>query len=1055
MKGLVRFTLAQQVLLNIVFVLLMVIGAYTLLSVPIERYPTVQLGQASIQTFFPGASPEDVEALVTNEIEKALEDLDDVEYVRATSNRERSRIIVKFSDDIDYRAAYDDMRLKVLSRMGELPDTVDPPLFNLLDSDVVYPVVNVSLSGDRPNRTLVLLAEELKTTLEQLDGIRLIELDGEYQREYLVTLDLAKLTRLGVTFEEVAAAMSAANIQIPAGDMDTPQGEYVLLIDEQYRSREQIAQTVVRRDADGSFVTVGDLIKEAKMWHRDPVIISSVNGEQSVTLKIKKTREGNAVSMLKEINAILETAKPILEREGVAAVLTQDSTIKIKDAMNTLGWNLFLGIALVCFLIWYFMGFRNAALTTIGIPFAFLMTVIFMYLSGNSVNEITLFSFILISGIVVDDAIVVIENIYRHLEMGKPTNEAIVDGVSEVFLPVVSATLTTICAFLPMLIMTGSVGEFFAQIPKAVAFALAASVLECLLILPIHYKDYGPKPDLTKARVPEDEREEDSIPFLRKPADAVMRWGLRHRWLCMIFMILTVGVSFGILYLSITGKASLIRVKFFPDDYGSFFVDVEMPVGTAIERTDEVLRDISKRIVAGGPGMAESTAAFAGYVLDEDFEVTFASHLGNVTVTIPPQGKREFADHPKNDPLVHLDWMREQLQPYVDQGITIRVRPQKEGPPTGKDVNVRTVGADEESVLALADEMKRFLTTDPRIKDELVNLEDSRGRDNRIFRFRVDHERAGEFGVTPSQVTVLTATALNGRIVGKYRDADEQVDLRLQAEELTDPAQALSLPLLEHPSGPLRLGDLNTTEISEEAGYLNRFEGERAVNISANLRTGSKQSAVTVVRLVQEHYNAVRGDYPGAALNFAGEFEDTRRSYASLFSAFIISILLIYMVLATQFNSYTQPIIVLSAVAFAFIGVILGLFFSRSLLTINNMVAMVGVVGVVVNDSLVLIEFINKQYSAGVPRREAILRGMNIRLRPILLTTLTTTLAFLPMALGIPTYSIVWGSMATTFVTGLCTATALTILLVPVQWDIIMEWNERWGQKKTKEVLGP
>ncbi|MDJ0838196.1 MAG: efflux RND transporter permease subunit [Acidobacteriota bacterium] len=1055
MKSAVRFTLAQQVLMNIIFVTLMVMGAYTMLSVPIERYPNVQFGQVSIQAFFPGASPADVEALVTREIEEALEDLDNVEFIRSTSNRNRSRILVKFVDDIDYRNAYDDLRLKVLSIMGELPDTVDPPVFELIESDIIYPVVSVNLSGDRENRALVLMAEEMKASLLQIFGVREVELDGEHVREYHVYLDPKKLNRFGVTFDEAVTAMRNANIAIPAGDLDTPDGEYVLLVDEQYRTRDQVAATVVRRDADGSFVTVGDLMERAEMSHRDPVVISSVNGKNCVTLKVKKTGDGNALDMLEEIEALIADYRPVLEREGVEVVLTQDSTIKIRDAMTTLGWNLALGIILVCFLIWYFMGFRNAALTTIGIPFAFLMTVIFMYFTNNSINEITLFSFILVSGIVVDDAIVVIENIYRHLQMGKTVNDSIVDGTSEVFLPVVSATLTTIAAFMPMLIMTGSVGEFFAQIPKAVSFALAASVLECLFILPIHYKDYGPRPVGAKADLPDEEKEAASMPLLRKPVRRLMDLALRWRWTSLLLLALVLFVAVGVMAVSITGKFPLIRVKFFPDDYGAFFVELEAPVGTSLEDVDTLLKEVSVEIMKHGPGMAESTVGYAGFILDEDYEVNFANNVGHVVVTIPPSSKAKFADYPENDPLLHLDWVREQMKPFEDRGYFVRVRPQKDGPPTGKDINVRTVGTNQDAVYALADRMKDFLTTDPRLKDELVNLEDTRGQDNKIYRFQVRHDRAAEYGVSPAQVTQLTAATLNGRYIGEFRDQDEQVDLKVKMSRIETPDQALGIPLLEYAGGPVRLGDLNRTRLDNEAGFLNRFEGERAVNISANLRPGSNQSPVTVVRMVKEFYNQVRNEYPGATLNFAGEFEDTRRSYASLFSAFIISVLLIYMILATQFQSYIQPLIVLSAVAFAFIGVIFGLLASRSLLTINNMVAMVGVVGVVVNDSLVLIEFINKLYRSGVPRREAVLRGMQIRLRPILLTTLTTTLAFLPMALGIPSYSIVWGSMASTFVTGLCTATALTLFMIPVQWDLLTQFNERYGQKKRKEILGP
>ena len=1052
MKGLIRFTLSQAVFFNIFFVILVVVGIYTLFVVPVERYPAVNMGKARIQAFYPGASPEDVEALVTSEIEKALEDLDHLDYIRSTSNRQRAYTMVKFEDDSDYDAIYDDMRLRVLSVMGELPAGVDPPQFAQLNSDLLYPVISVNLSGARSNRTLTLIAEEMKSSLRQIPGVREIELKGEHRREYHVTLDPDKMVRLGITFDEVARAMKDANISVPAGDMDTPEGEYVLLIDEQYRSREQVARTIVRLDGDGSFVRIADVMNSAGIAYRDPSVISSVNGKDCVTLNVLKNPTGNALDMVAAVERIIKDNKPGLDREGVVAVLTQDSTVKIKDALSTLGWNLLLGIVLVCGLIWYFMGFRNAGLTTVGIPFAFLMTMIFLYMSGNSLNEITLFSFILISGIVVDDAIVVIENIYRHLQYGKSISEAVIDGTAEVFLPVVSATLTTVAAFLPMLIMTGSIGEFFAQIPTAVSFALIASLLECLFILPIHYKDFGPQPDPSEAQENHEEKEIGSVKLLRGPVDRLMRLGLRFRFTSMLLLMVAFGITLTITMISISGRASIIRVKFFPDDFASYYVDVEAPKGTSIEKMNEFLKAISTQLVAEGPGQTRAVQAYAGYVLTEDFEVTLNSNVGHLLVTLPSKSDTHFADYPTNDQMAHLDDVRHRIAHFSKQGFHISVRPQKDGPPTGKDINVRAVGSNQASVLLLADKMKRFLAEDPRLSQELVNLADSRGQSNRVFRFSVRHDRAAELSVTPARVTRLTAGALNGRYVGEFRDGDEQIDLKLKIAGLESPEAALAIPLLEHPSGPVRLGDLNRTQIDEEEGFLSRFQGERSVNISANLRAGSSLSSVVVVSMAQDFYQTVRNECPGAGLNFVGEFEDTRRSFSSLFRAFLIALLLIYVILATQFQSYLQPLIVLSAILYAFIGVTTGLLVTRGLLTINNMIAMVGVVGVVVNDSLVLIEFINKLYRAGVPRREAIVRGMHIRLRPILLTTLTTALAFLPMALGIPTYSIVWGSMASTFVTGLCTATFLTLFLVPVQWDLITELKEKWSIGKGARI---
>ncbi len=338
-----------------------------------------------------------------------------------------------------------------------------------------------------------------------------------------------------------------------------------------------------------------------------------------------------------------------------------------------------------------------------------------------------------------------------------------------------------------------------------------------------------------------------------------------------------------------------------------------------------------------------------------------------------------------------------------------------------------------------------FLRQNPEIAPALIDLEDNQGQPGRVVRFQINSERAGEYGLSTDQVALLAAGVLNGRVAGKYRMLDEELDLKVKIDSTSGKGlqQLMQTPIIEHADGPVLLGDLCTPVFSSEPGSLNRFQGMRAITLTANIREGSSVSSQLVVDRVQTFFSTIRSKFPGVALNFAGEYESTQRSYTSLTYAFLVALLLIYLILATQFSSYVQPLIIISAVAFALIGVIFGTFLSRSLFTINSFMAIVGVTGVVVNDSLVLIEFINKSFQQGLSRREAIVRGTNIRLRPIILTTLTTTLGLLPMAIGIPEYSLVWGTMAMTFVTGLCTATFLTIVLIPVEWDLLMAAKER------------
>jgi HAE1 family hydrophobic/amphiphilic exporter-1 len=1058
MKPFFRFVLRQTVLVNLLFFLAMATGFFSLFELPLERYPDVQMGKVQITTVLPGASPEEIESLVTREIEDVLNDLESVEFIRSTSYRERSMIMVKFIDDTDYNRLYEELRLKVLSILNELPPGIDPPEFTQIRVSEWLPAVSINLVGDRSNRALSLMAEEMKLNLRQIPGVREVQLNGEFIREFHVYMDPHRLNRYGITFDEVARALSEANISIPAGDYADKAGEFVIVVDERYRSRNQIENTIIRRDSDGSFVKVEDVMSDAYMSYRDPYVISSVNGKDCVTLRIIKTEKGNALDIVPMVEEIVERFHPLLEKEKVDVVLTQDQRVYIDDSIKTLGMNLLVGVGLVSLLIYFFMGPRNAILTMVGIPFSFLVTMIIMWLVNNSLNEITLFSFVLVSGIIVDDAIVVVENIYRHLQEAEPLKDAVINGVSEVAAPVIAATSTTVAAFLPMLIMSGSTGEFFAQIPIAISAAIAASLFECLIILPAHFMDWpGGQAAERKATQSNTERKERLVmSLLHRGTDRLVGFTLRYRFRSLAAVFIAFLVALFILFVSITGRIPLIKIKFFPDEYINYYIELEGPVATPIEATNQKLKEVTEFILPGRPSQLKSAAAMAGFYINEDYQPVFGRNLGYINVEMPSKEDQDFPENNSNDPIVHLGYMRKQLARFEQDGWSIRVRPEKSGPPAGKDVNVRVVGPNPETVDELAKNVYGYLDNDEKSAPYRIDLNDKRGRPNRVYRFRIDKERVAEYGLTPVAVSRLAGSVLDGRIVGEFRTHDEDVDLKLKIDQdfLDAPEAALSIPIVQHPSGPVRIGDLTITESYIEPNRLDRYQNNRTINISANIKPGAPTSTVALINNIRSYYQEIKGKYPGAEISFSGEFESTRRSYTSLAYAFSVAVLAIYLILATQFRSYIQPLIILSAVVFSVVGVVFGKFITQGLFTVNSFVAVVGVTGVVVNDSLVLIDFINRGYREGMSRREAIARGIRIRLRPILLTTLTTSLGLAPMALGIPSYSVVWGSMASTFVTGLCTATFLTLFIVPIEWDLLMGLKQRYEDWRQRRDLG-
>ncbi len=1034
--------------MNLLFVLLIVVGAFTLLHVSVDRYPNIYFGKMYINTYLPGGAPDEVETHVTRKIEEALQEITNIEYIRSSSYRERSSIVIKFLDDTDYEKTYDDVRIKVLSEVNSLPERAESPVFNFLDVGDWFPTLSVNISGEHTNTTLKLVAEELKIPLSAVAGVSQIKMLGEYTKEFHLLLDSLKMESYGVTFQQITNVLNKSNIAIPAGHVLTSGGEFTIRVDEQFINRQQVLDTIVRTDETGSFIRIADLIDDAQHTYQEPYIIASINGEECVTLQVLKSEAGNALKIARKVRKIVEELKPLYSKDNITLNITHDSSIRIKDSISVLGINLLVGIVLVCIIIWLFMGFRNAALTTIGIPFAFLVTIVLMFLSGNSINEVSLFAFILVSGIIVDDAIVVVENIYRHVQSGKPVREAIVVGTSEVFLPVVSATLTTAAAFLPMLLMTGMVGDFFAIIPKTIIFALIASLLECLLILPCHYLEFGARGDATKSDTEPQPHSMESegviMRFVRNMSNRLILLALRFRYSSQLLLIAGFSTALIIFGLSFLGKSNLIRIQFFPDNYSTYYVELFGPAGTPISATNRAIKDMAKILHNDGPGMAESALGFSGFYIDDDFAPQYGSTMGHITVTLPPVGDRHFEDSPENDPIKHLDAMRSRLEQHLPDQFTMVVRPEKDGPPTGKDITIRVLGTNNNNVTLLAKRIEQFLLESDSTGPWVNDLKDDQGKSNKIFQIEVNKEKAAELGLTVEQVAALSASVLNGQIVGQMKTPEEQIDIIVKVAQsgTVDLLAALETPVLETPGGTLRLRDICTYSYAEEPGILNRYQQQRAITLITDIGTGSPLTPAMVISQTQEFYQSIRNNYPGATITFAGEHESTQKSFLSLTYAFIVATLLIYLILAAQFRSYLQPLIIISAVIFALLGVTFGTFLSRTLFTINSFVAVIGVAGVVVNDSLVLVAFINSCYRSGMGKKEALIEATNTRLRPILLTTLTTTLGLLPMALGIPRYSIIWGSMAMTFVTGLCTATILTIILVPAQWDILIDWEK-------------
>ncbi len=1061
-KRFTGYTLKQKVFINILFIMLTIFGLFSLFSSPVENMPAVDLGEVYITTYFYGASADEVENLVTIPVEKAIDGLENIANITSRSFRNVSSVGVKFSDDSDYRALYSRLRIRILNMKNQLPAECADPDFLFVDTHWWISVIKVNIFGDIPKESQKQLAEKLKVELNSIKGIREIELGGRYINEFHVSLDPEKMREYGVTFSQVAEAVKSAGTRIPTGHFRTEKYEFILDAGNTFSRQEEVLNVIIRKDGIGNFIKVSDLVTNARLSHKSPGNIVSINGEDTVSLIVRKENAGNAISIARQVKRISEKFAEDHAKDGIKIAFTNDSTVEIDNATSTLTSNMILGIILVTIILWLTLGFRNSMLAAIGIPFSFLCAVIIMKLTGLSINSIDLFAFILVSGIIVDDAVIIIENIFRHQQLGKGKRQAVIDGVSEVFLPVISSALTTIMAFIPMLLMTGSVGDFFAVIPKTVTYALLASLIEALFFLPLHFYDWGGNGDYASPAAELNDQHSDSH---IKTGIFARLWVFYNKTLNIVFLhkiktmacvVLLFVVSIAIIGLSVSGIVPLLKIKFFPGNYIRYHIAVALPPSTPIEKTDKVIRDISRLIMSMGQGQAESASGAVGYYEDEDYRWLGGSQYGQVIVALPQREKADFPDNPGNDPMIHLNYIRKTMGEYLDSAYKndfsrpfIKVFPENSGPPAGKPVSIRISGNTLSRNVKVSDLILAYLENEPETSS-LTELRDNRSSLQKVIRFIPKQEKVFEYGLAPGKVTEVAAGMLNGVNVGKFRTLSEEVDLVIRLARITDegntkkaglsePVDILEIPFVEHSSSPLFLKDLVDVRYVKEPDSRGRHNGKSTISITAGIKEGADISSKRVEYLVRQFFSTISDDYTDVIVGFGGEAESTKDSYSSLTLGFLVAILIIYLILAAQFGDYFQPVIILSAVIFAIIGVILGMFITASVFTMGSFLAIIGLAGVAVNDSLILVSFMNKGVEDGKTLRRAVLDACSSRMRPILLTSITTMLGLLPMALGIPYKSIEWAPMATAFVTGLGFSTILTLLIVPVEYELIVK----------------
>ncbi|MDE0315719.1 MAG: efflux RND transporter permease subunit [Candidatus Poribacteria bacterium] len=1015
-----KMSVNNPVLANMLMILIIIFGLYAWINLPRETLPEVTIKSAFVTTQYPGASSEEVEKLVTAPIEDAIEEnISKIEIMSSTSSEGRSRIYVKFEEmsDRDFDKELEKLR-SVVEQVNELPEGIlEDPTVKDWDVFTGFPILTVIVGGRISEKQMRSIAEDIKDEILSIKNIAAVRIAGFREREIWIEVNPDKLKAYHLPMSTIVTSLEANNLNLPAGTMELGKTEFMVRTMGEFSTLESIRETIINVQPTGSVLRLSDVATVSDTYEETRTL-SRLNGEPSTSLTVQKKSKGNTLALVTQLRELVEKRKRQLP-QGAELTTFSDNSVILKQRLSILETNALFGLILVVLLLLAFIGWRNAVFAALGIPVAFMATFWFMSIGGYTLSRVALFGLILVVGIVVDDAIVVIENIYRHIESGKPPKVAAIRGAEEVGWPVVAASLTTICAFGPLMFMSGVAGQFLQVVPILVIFVLLASLFEVFMILPAHVSEWG----RTKKQEAHTNR---WFNLIRKRYVKILKGTIRRRY---VF----VG---GVLFIGLIACVSAFLVldqELFPnEEFPQFYIKAEMPPSFGIQETTAVIADIEdvtrsvptdERVaIVSNIGLHTTTSG----IVDN---TTYGPNFGEVLVELTPQEKRTRS----------VDEIMASLRPKLARisGIEkLNFDKLEGGPSQGRDVQVKVKGARFEQLRKLTDLLKEKLNQ----IDGVYDIQDDFDIGSSELRVYLKPEKAHQHGVNILQIAQTVRNAIKGVKATTYREADEAVDVIVKYKKnnlqtVTD----LNNLLIATPVGAIiPLKDI--ADVVQEKGYtdIRRFDGERAITVYASIDK-QKTTAVKVNQALISTFTDIESLFPGYRLDFQGVFSEIVESFSNLWKLFIVGLLLIYVVLGAQFKSFSQPIIILFAVPFGMIGAMIGLLLSNAMLSMVAMFGIVALTGIVVNDSIVLIDFINKYRERGYNKWYAILKGSTVRLRPIILTSLTTIFGLIPMAIGLGGKSPIWMPIANTIIFGLAFATIMTLFVMPALYAIITD----------------
>lgn len=1027
MASVTNYSVKNYMAVYALVVIITIVGLYSYVTLPREANPDITIPFVIVTTTYTGVAPSDMETLVTQELEKEIRNISNIKEMRSSSKEGLSAITVEFDPSVDIDDALQKVRDKVNNARPNLPEDADEPVITEINfSDI--PIMIVNVSGEYGLARLKKVAEDLQDEIEQLPGVLDVKLIGGLEREVQVDVDPERLRYYDLGLKDVVDVIAKENVTIPGGSIDIGRYKYLVRVPGEFTDPMSI-KDLVAKSSDLKPVYMRDLA-EVRFGFKKVSSFARLNGVDCISLSVTKRSGENIIEVSDAVKELVRNRLKTLPRTTKVEI-TADQSDMTRTLISDLENNILTALVLVLFVIFFFLGLRVAVFVALAIPFSMLISFFVLSALGFSLNMVVLFSLILALGMLVDNAIVIVENIYRHMEEGAPPVRAAMDGTAEVARPVIASTVTTLCAFFPMVFWPGIMGEFMAYLPYTLTITLTSSLFVALVINPtlcatlLRIKGHG-----RKMHEFEEEEMGPLMRFYKKFLTLALKWRLTT-FLVSSATLAAVGGAYSLMGLG---------VEFFPSvEPTKIFVDIEAPTGTNVE-TSDVIAAKMERIVGGQKDLKTYVTNVGVSTGKFDFGgpgEAGPSHKSRIAMDFVDRQERSISTY------VSQEKIRDGAQDIV--GAKININAEHVGPPTGPPVNIEISGDDYDVLAEVSRRVEEVIDEVPGVVD--IENDYSIGRPE--LRIEIDREAAARYGYSTRDIATAIRTAIYGAKASTYRQGEDEYDIRVRLkEERRDRIEKLNEFFIKHEGDMIPLTSF--AKISTSSGYsdIKHIDQKRVITVSSKVESGFNDNAV-----LEDVKKAVAGAVKvpeGYRIAYTGQNKEQKEAEEFLIEAFFGALFLIAFVLILEFNSFSTPFIILTSVILSMIGVLVGLMATHTPFgIIMTGVGVISLAGVVVNNSIVLLDYTIKLRERGLDKLEAIVTAGMTRLRPVLLTAITTILGLIPMATGISfdffkfkwilasDSADWWGPMAVAVVFGLGFATVLTLVVAPTLYSLL------------------